>query len=135
MAQGNEGRPKILIVDDDPTIIELLDDRLSAAGFKIVAAFDAIQAVAVAHKEGPDLVILDVMLPGGSAFTVLERLRTASPTALIPVIAVSGLGADEIVERLPRDQVEAADEQIAHFAQKPLDFDDLIAKIHEILAG
>ena len=80
---------KILIVDDDPHLLLGLAPRLQANSYRVVTATDAISAVAVARSESPDLVILDLGLPGGDGFLVMERIRSLAGHASTPVIVLS----------------------------------------------
>jgi two-component system KDP operon response regulator KdpE len=80
---------KILIIDDDQPLLLGLTARLKANGYSVVCATDAVSAVAVARKEVPDLVILDLGLPAGDGFLVLERLRGLTDLVATPVIVLS----------------------------------------------
>jgi DNA-binding response OmpR family regulator len=80
---------KIMIVDDDLHVIMGLIPRLRAAGYKVISAPDAMSAIWVASKENPDLIILDLGLPGDSGFSVLSRMRERSDLSGIPVIVLS----------------------------------------------
>jgi DNA-binding response OmpR family regulator len=80
---------KILLIDDDESLLLGLTLRLRANGYNIVSAVDAISAITVARKELPDLIILDLGLPAGDGFVVLERLKTLADLATIPVIVLS----------------------------------------------
>jgi DNA-binding response OmpR family regulator len=80
---------KILLIDDDESLLLGLTLRLRANGYNIVSAVDAISAITVARKELPDLIILDLGLPAGDGFVVLERLKTLADFATIPVIVLS----------------------------------------------
>ena len=82
---------KILIVEDDPHIAELLGIHLSRAGYGILLAQDAVHAISISQKERPDLIILDIMLPAGGGGGVLTALKNSFKTALIPIIATSAL--------------------------------------------
>jgi PleD family two-component response regulator len=77
---------KILIIDDDPHLLLGLTPRLAASNYSVVTATDAISAVSVARKEVPDLIILDLGLPGGDGFLVLERIRNLAGLAATPFI-------------------------------------------------
>jgi two-component system KDP operon response regulator KdpE len=81
---------KILIIDDDPHLVFGLTLRLKASGYSVVAAGDAISAIAVARKEAPDLTILDLGLPGGDGFVVLERMKSLAELAAIPKESFAG---------------------------------------------
>jgi DNA-binding response OmpR family regulator len=80
---------KIMIVDDDHQLVLGLLPRLRANGYKVISAPDAISAIWVARKEMPDLIILDLGLPGGDGFDVLDRMKELPDVADIPVIVLS----------------------------------------------
>jgi|ERR1700733_4644932 DNA-binding response OmpR family regulator len=117
---------KILIVDDDPQLLLGLTPRLKANGYSVVTAADAIAALGVARKEIPDLIILDLGLPGGDGFLVLERLRNMAELSAIPVIVLSA--------RDPGDNKRRAlnGGAVAYF-QKPPDNHELLAAIRQAL--
>jgi DNA-binding response OmpR family regulator len=117
---------KILIVDDDPQLLLGLTPRLKANGYSVVTAADAIAALGVARKETPDLIILDLGLPGGDGFLVLERLRNMAELSAIPVIVLSA--------RDPGDNKRRAlnGGAVAYF-QKPPDNHELLAAIRQAL--
>ncbi len=83
-------RKKILIVDDERDIVKALMIRLQSNGYHVVAAFDGVQGVFMANKEVPDLVILDIRMPAGDGFSVVERLKESDRTSRIPVIFLTG---------------------------------------------
>jgi DNA-binding response OmpR family regulator len=116
---------KILIVDDERDFVRILSANLKARGYNTVTASDAVGAITVAQKERPDLIILDVNMPGGDGLTVLKRLGASDHTSLIPVIVVTGLTPAAKVEMLAAGAVA--------FYVKPVDIDILLACIHEQL--
>jgi len=79
----------ILIIDDDKHLLLGLTARLKANGYSVISAMDAISAIAVARKEAPDLVILDLGLPAGDGFLVLERMRALPDLVATQVIVLS----------------------------------------------
>ncbi len=83
-------KKKILIVDDERDIVKALMIRLQTSGYEVVYAFDGAQAVFMAHKERPDLVILDIRMPAGDGFSVAQRLGESTPTFKIPIIFLTG---------------------------------------------
>jgi DNA-binding response OmpR family regulator len=83
-------KKKILIVDDERDIVKALTIRLQGAGYDVVTAFDGAQGVFMAHKEKPDLIILDIRMPAGNGFSVAERLKRSDHTLTIPVIFLTG---------------------------------------------
>lgn len=119
-------RRKILIVDDDRDQQQALAIRMRASGFDTVFASDGMQAVSMVRKEKPDLVLLDIGLPGGDGFTVIERLRAMSQNLSLPFIALSARDPES-----NRDRMLAAGAD-AYF-QKPADNAELIATIHRVL--
>jgi DNA-binding response OmpR family regulator len=80
---------KILIVDDDAEIIESVRYALEGGGYQVVVARDGNQGLALAERESPDLIILDMMMPKRSGFLVLEKLRRMSDV-MVPVIMITG---------------------------------------------
>jgi DNA-binding response OmpR family regulator len=116
----------ILIVDDDRHILMGLTARMKAAGYRVVATTDAISAMTAACKESPDLVVLDLGLPGGDGFVVLERLKATANLAAVPVIVLSG--RDPIDNR--KRSLEAG--AIAFF-QKPPDNREFLGAIRQAL--
>jgi DNA-binding response OmpR family regulator len=85
-----EEKKKILIVDDERDIVKALTIRLQRAGYEVVTAFDGAQGIFMAHKENPDLIILDIRMPAGNGFSVAEKLKESTDTVAIPVIFLTG---------------------------------------------
>ena len=117
---------KILIVDDDQDLQRGLGVRLNASNYKVSFAMDAISAVSMARKEEPDLIILDIGLPGGDGFTVIQRLSSMANLASIPVIILTGRDSFGNEERAVTAGAKA-------FLQKPVDNEVLLASIEEAL--
>jgi DNA-binding response OmpR family regulator len=117
---------KILIVDDDRHLVVGLSARLKSHGYTVVSATDAISAIAVARKEAPHLVILDLGLPAGDGFLVLERMRSMTDLMSTPVIVLSARDPSENKRR----SLEAG--AIACF-QKPPDNHEFLAAIRQAL--
>ena len=91
---------KILIVDDDKQIVLLLASRLKANKYEIVVAYDAMQAVAKAFSEKPDLILLDIKMPAGSGISVMDNLSNSTETALTPVIVITAYPSPEIQQKV-----------------------------------
>jgi DNA-binding response OmpR family regulator len=81
---------KVLVIDDDPTVQRLTEYVLKKSGYEVLSAANGIDGLRKARAEKPDLVILDVMLPGLDGFEVCDRLRRDPETAHIPVLMMSG---------------------------------------------
>ena len=96
------GNKAILIVDDDPDIREGMHVRLKYSGYDTCFAEDAVSAIAMARKERPDLIVLDLGLPEGGGFLVIERLKGDTASEVIPIIVVSARDARANQERAIR---------------------------------
>jgi DNA-binding response OmpR family regulator len=116
---------KILVVEDDQDIRQLLHLQLSSAGFETAFARDAATALAVARKESPDLLLLDLGLPAGDGFVVMERLRALPDFEMLPIVVITARDASE--------GEKAVGLGARSFFQKPFDADALIAEIRQAL--
>ncbi len=114
----------ILVIDDDRELVDLLREYLVPEGFTIDAAFDHASGMTKALRGDDELVILDVMLPGGSGFELLKGLRAAAYTT--PVLLLTARG--DAVDRIVGLQIGADD-----YLAKPFDPRELVARIHAIL--
>jgi len=110
---------KILVVDDDPDLLRAMRLRLRANDYDITTASDGYMAIAAAQKERPDLILLDVGLPAGDGFVVLERLQQSDALSAIPVIVVSARDPQNNEER-------ALKAGAAAYFQKPADNEELL---------
>jgi DNA-binding response OmpR family regulator len=108
MNEGNGARHRLLVVEDDPTINRALADRLAAEGFEVVRALDGPSALAAEEEHRPDLVLLDVMLPGIDGLEVCRRIQTRRPVPVLmltarvdetDVLVGLGVGADDYVTK------------------------------------
>jgi DNA-binding response OmpR family regulator len=116
----------VLIADDDPSIRRLLMEILSRNGFSPVLAENGFQACEVARRDRPDIVLLDLRLPGRSGDEVLSDLRSRRETERIPVLFISG-------DELDDDDLRAAGAQ--GFVPKPFRMETLVACIRHALAS
>jgi DNA-binding response OmpR family regulator len=89
---------KVLIADDDKVFVELVVSRLRVKKHQVFSALDAIQAFMLAVRNQPDVIILDINMPGGTGIDALGKLKTSSKTSGIPVIVVSGTGDPRVSE-------------------------------------
>jgi two-component system KDP operon response regulator KdpE len=118
--------PKILIVDDDPDLRRGLKLRLRANHYETFQASDGYSAIAVAQKEHPDLIVLDLGLPAGDGYVVLERLQESDALADIPVIVLTCRDAESNEQRALQAGAIA-------FFQKPADNNELLGVIRATL--
>lgn len=119
-------RHKILIVEDDEDFSRILEKRFTDHGFEVVLALDAFQATQAAHDDKPDVIILDLKLPGGGGATALKNLKLSVYTKCIPVIVSTG-SCDDSLEKFIRDQ------GVSWYFKKPYPIEDMISKVKEIL--
>ena len=117
---------KILFVDDEPGYSRAMTYALEKEGFEVVTASNGLQALIKAQKESPDLVVLDVMLPGMDGFEVCSRLRNDPQTSHIPIIMLSAKGQD--ADRSTGLKVGALD-----YLTKPVENTALMDKIQVFL--
>ncbi len=116
---------RVLVVDDDRDIVGLLTDLLDTQGYEVVVAFDALQAIQFAHRDVPDIIVLDLVMPAGGGFKTLERLKTSAMTSKIPIIILTGRGTE--VDRKRALELKADD-----FIMKPFDAERFLQRIKEL---
>ena len=128
MTADEKQLPTILIADDDPEMRELLAVRLRTFKCKLIQATDGDEAWTAAKKNVPDLVILDVMMPGLSGWEVCRKIREDSSLSHTGVIMLTGIG-----ERLNEmtSPLYGADEHV----DKPFDFAELDFKIKKVISS
>ena len=86
---------KILVVDDEEDFAKALKIRLKANGYEVVLAHDSVQAMMMVNQEKPDLILLDIIIPGEDGFSVTERLKQAEATRSIPIVFLTGVPGGE----------------------------------------
>jgi DNA-binding response OmpR family regulator len=121
-------QPKIMVVDDDANLRQALQLRLRANHYEVMVACDGYSALALAQKELPDLILLDLGLPAGDGFKVLQHLREFPRLCLIPVIVLSARDPEANEKRT----LEAG---AMCFFQKPADNEELLGMIRLCLAA
>jgi len=94
-ALNKMAKRKILVVDDEKDFAKALKIRLKANGYDVVLAHDSIQAIMMVNQEKPDLILLDIMIPGEDGFGVTERLKQAEATRSTPIIFLTGVPGGE----------------------------------------
>jgi DNA-binding response OmpR family regulator len=120
------GRPLILVADDDPDILALVSFRLERAGYDIVAATNGEEAVEVALARRPDLAILDVMMPRLDGYEATRRLREQEDTSHIPVILLTARVQEGDVAR-------GFDAGADDYVKKPFSPQELGARVQAVL--
>jgi DNA-binding response OmpR family regulator len=118
----------VLVVDDAPDALAMLTDALEPAGFTVLAAPSGTQALAIAGRITPDIILLDAVMPGMDGFETCRRLKTSAASSGVPVIFMTGLSETEhIVRGLEAGGVD--------YLTKPINIDELIARIRVHLAN
>ena len=114
--------PTILVVDDEPGIIDIVATNLSAEGFEVISAADGEAGLVLAGSDSPDLIVLDIMMPGIDGWEVLRRLEADPDTAGTPVILLTARIDDaDILQGLERGAVE--------YITKPFFPENLVASV------
>ena len=119
-------RAKIMVVDDDPDLRQALSLRLRANNFETINVCDGYSAIAMAQKERPHLIILDLGLPAGDGYAVLKNLQEYPALAVIPVIVLTARDPESNEKRSLESGAVA-------FFQKPADNDELLGVIRACL--
>ncbi len=117
--------PLILVVDDLPQNVRLLDAVLSPRGFRVVTASSGEEALDVLGKEHPDLVLLDILMPGIDGYEVCRRIRADPGTAFLPVIMITASAGEE--------KVRAIESGADDFVHKPFDQAELLARVRSLV--
>lgn len=117
----------ILVIDDDSATLRLIGYMLERGGFQVQLAGDGEEGLAKAFQQPPDLIILDVMMPGLNGYQVCQRLRADSRTAHVPVIILTARS-----QRV--DQRTALDAGADLYMSKPVTPDELVARVNELLS-
>jgi len=118
------GAARVLVVDDDPTVAEVVHSYLDRAGLAVTRAADGVTAMDVARRTHPDLVVLDLMLPGMSGLEVCRRLREVRPDVAVVMLTALGEESDRIV-----GLETGADDYLV----KPFSLDELVARVTTVL--
>ncbi len=127
MSKGGSTGKTILVVDDDPEIVTMVSLRLGKRGYRVLTAVDGVEALATTKRDHPDLVILDVMMPGKNGWEVARAIRTDPATEKIKVVMLTAIG--ESVNEMT-SPLYGADAHI----DKPFEFEKLELTLRELLS-
>ena len=119
---------KILVVEDDPSASRLVEYALEQEGYQVITASDGLEGLTKAQNEHPDLIVLDVMLPGLDGYDICQQLRQKSETAELPILMLSAKARQE--DKATGLKIGADD-----YLTKPADPSVIVAKIRALLAG
>lgn len=117
---------KILIIEDNADIAELLKDLLTKEKFEAAICYDGLQGTEFAHKFKPDLILLDLMLPAGGGFYVLDRVKLSKHTKTIPIVVLTA-------SKDTTHRNKALEKGVNAFIEKPYDPQALISTIRGLL--
>lgn len=117
---------KILVVDDDASILEWLATSLADAGHEVASASDVDQALSSVRASAPDLISADFSMPGGGGVQLLKSLRAQAAGARIPVIMITGHSPARVLEDIPADP-------LVSFIEKPVKIEQILQLIAELL--
>jgi two-component system alkaline phosphatase synthesis response regulator PhoP len=115
----------ILVIDDEPSIGRVVQFKLQQEGFKVRVATDGLEGLAYMKEEKPDLILLDLMMPGMDGFEVCRRLRAAPETVATPVIILSARGQE-------MDRLRGAELGVLDFFTKPFSPQKLLERVKEV---
>jgi two-component system alkaline phosphatase synthesis response regulator PhoP len=119
-------KARILVVDDDPEIVTMLSTRLTKRGYVVTTANDGAQAIQIAKRELPDVILLDVMMPGKSGWEVARAIKQDPATNAVKIVMVSAIGEKTNEITAP---IYGADAHV----DKPFEFEHLERVIAQLL--
>ena len=122
------GHPRLLVAEDEPDVRELLTCCFSAEGFEVLTAADGIEAEGMVHRERPDAVVLDVMMPGRDGLAVLAAMRASPDLRTIPVVLLTARSADSDIWN---GWKAGAD----YYVTKPFDVNGLVGYVRYLVDG
>ncbi len=119
----SKGKTRILVVDDEPRYVKAIQVNLTASGYEVLVAGDGQSAVEVAATENPDLIVLDVMMPGMSGFEACRQIRQFST---VPIIMLTAMAEEA-------DKVEGLDAGADDYVTKPFGANEMLARVRAAL--
>ncbi len=120
--QGDVHQTKVLIVDDDPLNVKLLERSLASQAYMTQKAFSGEEALQMVSESAPDVILLDIMMPGLNGYEVTERLKSNENTKGIPIILVTALDG-------PETRIRGMETGADEFINKPVNREELLARV------
>ena len=117
---------RILVVDDEKMIHTVMKGALERHGFRVHSAFDSVQAPMMARQVKPDLIVLDITMPGGGGYEAFKRLQMMSTTAMIPILVYTSVLPADVAARIPESAAVG-------LLTKPASPDEILAAIRRLL--
>ena len=117
----------VLVIDDVPDILQLLDTTLKFKGYRVVTAYNGLEALDCIQKERPALIVTDIMMPKMDGFSLVHRLRLNPDTRDIPVVFLSATYVT------PEDKSFALTIGVTRFVEKPVDLDEFLRMIDQVI--
>lgn len=121
-----EGKEKVLVVDDQPMNVKLIATHLLAAGYEVLKAYDGEEALRITKSEFPDIILLDIMMPGIDGYEVTERLKKDQYLSIIPIVLVTALSGID-------DKVKGLNAGADDFITKPINQTELLARVRSLI--
>jgi DNA-binding response OmpR family regulator len=123
---------KILIVDDDPDLVEAVSIILENKGYEVVAAYDGVEGLKMARTENPDLIVLDVMMPNKDGYEVCKELKADEKYRAIPILLLTAVVANIPTSKYTQQmgmETEADD-----YVDKPVEPDELVRRVEALIS-
>lgn len=117
---------KILVIDDEPELVKAITVRFEASGYEVIPAFDGLEGIIKARELKPDLVLLDIIMPGMDGYEVCKRLKTDPDTKDIPVLILTASGQRDLEQKCTLAGGNVV-------IMKPFETDDLLESVNKFL--
>jgi len=118
--------PTVLAVDDENDVLIIIKTSLETEGYRVLSASNGADALELAKKNSPDVILLDLMMPEMDGFEVLAHLKEDEETRLIPVVVLTGISEREKIQ-------QALDRGVEYYIVKPFEHYELVSKVHTVL--
>jgi DNA-binding response OmpR family regulator len=135
-------KARILVIDDHERTVKAIEEILQEQGYEVLTAFEGATGLQRAREEKPDLIILDIMMPGMDGYEVCQRLQSDPATARIAVLMLTGKGRVDaarpglgplVLQQRVREQLDAFDAGAVEFLTKPLRAKELLKRVKGLL--